>query len=531
VSRGHAPAPADPGRPKVTPALIGATGVPLGIVIVSTAIDGDPQPFTMLFGVVIVAAAFALPHRQRGPLILWAIVGWGASLWFGGVRDATALVTQLGGAFLLALVALRTTSALEAALRIERSASRASRTRASLLASVLKLQSLEPQAVAEAVVTGVRDAGLDDAVLRVVDGQELRTIAVRTAEGVTPPPSTIGIADGLAGHACRSGQVEVVDDYGAYPGALSGHGDLRGMIAAPVHVDGELTAVLIGARRSYGLTALQRQAVVLLAEEAGVALGRARRFAADAATVAQLRRLDERTHDFVSTVSHELRTPMTVITGLGQTLARRWDDLDPTRRADLLRRIDENADRLAVMVRSLVDTSALERGQLVARSEPFDLGACIAQVMGRLGPLLEEHRTTIDVPEGTWVLADPSLLEHVVENLLSNAARHTPAGTLVAVVADVRGDEVEVVVADDGPGIDPADLPHVLERFYRAGQPTTRPSGGLGLGLALSQQVLNAHDRELTVASSPGEGTRFVFRLPVHQGRGTEEGRVTAAGR
>jgi signal transduction histidine kinase len=196
-----------------------------------------------------------------------------------------------------------------------------------------------------------------------------------------------------------------------------------------------------------------------------------------------------------------------------------------------LRRIDENADRLAVMVRSLVDTSALERGQLVARSEPFDLGACIAQVMGRLGPLLEEHRTTIDVPEGTWVLAEPSLLEHVVENLLSNAARHTPAGTLVAVVADVRGDEVEVVVADDGPGIDPADLPHVLERFYRAGQPTTRPSGGLGLGLALSQQVLNAHDRELTVASSPGEGTRFVFRLPVHQGRGTEEGRVTAAGR
>jgi signal transduction histidine kinase len=529
VSRAGTVLPAA-GSPEVTPAVLGAAGVLVSVVLLVAALGEDPQRFTLVFGVVVVAAAFALPRRHRGPLILWALVGWAVSLWFGGVRDGTALATQLGGAVLIALVALRTTAALETALRIERTASRASRTRASLLASVLRLQSLEPQAIAEAVVTGVREAGLDDAVLRAVEAAELRTISVRTADGIATPPAVIGIDEGLAGIACRSGRVEVVDDYGTQPFALPGAGDLRGMIAAPVRVDGELTAVLIGARRAVGLTAVHRQAVELLAEEAGVAFGRARRFAADAATVSELRRLDERTHDFVSTVSHELRTPMTVITGLGQTLARRWEDLDGQRRADLLRRIDENADRLAVMVRSLVDTSALERGQLVVRAEPVDLATSVARVLGRLGPLLEEHRTSVEVPDGTWVVADPSLLEHVVENLLSNAARHTPPGTAVVVTVRAIDGEVELEVVDDGPGIDPADLPHVLERFYRAGEPTTRPSGGLGLGLALSQQVLRAHGRDLTVASAAGEGTRFAFRLPAHR-PGEVGGVVTAAGR
>jgi signal transduction histidine kinase len=518
------------GSPEVTPSLLGAAGVLVSVVLLVAALGEDPQRFTLVFGVVVVAAAFALPRRHRGPLILWALAGWAVSLWFGGARDGTTLATQLGGALLIALVALRTTAALETALRIERAASRASRTRASLLASVLRLQSLEPQAIAEAVVTGVREAGLDDAVLRVVEGAELRTISVRTAEGITAPPAVIGIDDGLAGIACRSGRVEVVDDYRTQPFALPGAGDLRGMIVAPVRVDGELTAVLIGARRAVGLTSVHRQAVELLAEEAGVAFGRARRFAADAATVAELRRLDERTHDFVSTVSHELRTPMTVITGLGQTLARRWEDLDGRRRADLLRRIDENADRLAAMVRSLVDTSALERGQLVVRAEPVDLATSVARVFGRLGPLLEDHRTSVEVPDETWVVADPSLLEHVVENLLSNAARHTPPGTAVVVTVRELDDEVELEVVDDGPGIDPADLPHILERFYRAGEPTTRPSGGLGLGLALSQQVLRAHGRDLTVASAAGEGTRFAFRLPAHR-PDEAGGAVTAAGR
>lgn len=504
-------------NPPLLPAVIGAIGVAAGVVALAVGSRLDVQRLTIIFGVVIVAAAFALPERHRLPLILWSLLGWGAALAIDGVDDPVVLATQMGGAGGLAYVALLCTGSLEDALAIEREASRDSRTRASLLASVLRLQALEPAAVAQAVVRGAREVGLDSATLRVVDGPDLRLVAARPLDGLDPP-LRLKSDRGLASLARRTGRPVVVSEYGAHPASIPEGGPLRGAIATPIVVEGEIAAVLVAGRRETGLTWLQVEAIELLAEEAGLALGRARRFAADASTVAELRRLDERTHDFVSTVSHELRTPMTVIDGLGQTLARRWDDLLPERRADLLRRIDQNAERLAVMVRSLVDTSALDRGELVAQTSRVGLAACVNAVLGRLASLFEEHPVRVHVDEDLAVDADPSLLEHVIENLLSNAARHTPPGTQVWIRASPDGDDVEIVVADDGPGIPREDLPHVLERFYRAGQPTTRPSGGLGLGLALSQQVLQAHGSDLEVRSGPGGGTSFGFRLQAAPG-------------
>jgi signal transduction histidine kinase len=496
------------------PAVIGALGVLAGVITLTVATTLDAPRLTICFGVVIVAAAFALPERQRLPLIGWALLGWALTLLIDGTVTPVEGVTQLLGAVALAYVALLCTGSLEAALAVERDAARASRTRAALLASVLRLQALEPVAVADAVVRGVREAGFDSALLRVIDGPDLRLVAARPLPG-EDPPLRLAPGQGIVSVARRTGEPVVVREYGQHPARIRGQEQLRGAVAMPVFVDGAMAAVLFAGRRAPGLTPLQLQAIELLADEAGIALARARRFAADASTVAELRRLDDRTHDFVSTVSHELRTPMTVIDGLGQTLHRRWDDLPPDRRADLLRRIDENAERLAVMVRSLVDTSALDRGQLVARTKEVDLQASIEAVLGRLGPVTEQHPVHLEVVEDVTVEADPSLLEHVIENLLTNAARHTPAGTQVWVRARREGDEVAVEVADDGPGIAPEDLPHVLERFYRAGEPTTRPSGGLGLGLALSQQILRAHGRELMVRSELGRGTAFAFRLPI----------------
>jgi signal transduction histidine kinase len=499
-------------EPPVAPVVSGFIGVVAGGLMLTLGPSVDTRALTIIFGVVIVAAAFALPGPQRLPLIVWSLIGWGATLLLIGVRDPVVLATQLGGAGLLAFVALLCTGSLEAALAVEREASAESRTRASLLASVLRLQALEPAAVDQALVRGAREAGFDSAILRAVDGADLRLVAARPIAGADPP-IRLGPGRGLAGVTRRTGRTVVVAEYQEHPQRLAASGDLRGAIGAPIFVDGELSAVLVAGRRAPGLTPLQVEAIELLAEEAGIALSRARRFAADASTVAELRRLDDRTHDFVSTVSHELRTPMTVINGLGQTLQRRWDDLTPARRADLLRRIDQNADRLAVMVRSLVDTSALDRGHLVAMTSPVDLAGLVGAVLGRLAPLFAEHPIEVEIEEGLLVEADPSLLEHVIENLLSNAARHTPPGTRVRVRAATDEPDVDIEVADDGPGIPEADLPHVLERFYRAGEPTTRPSGGLGLGLALSQQVLQAHGRELSVRSEPGEGTSFRFQL------------------
>jgi signal transduction histidine kinase len=109
------------------------------------------------------------------------------------------------------------------------------------------------------------------------------------------------------------------------------------------------------------------------------------------------------------------------------------------------------------------------------------------------------------------------LLEHVVENLLTNVAKHTPQGTAVRLSAERVGRRVRIEVRDEGPGIAPEDLPHVLDRFYRGGAPTRRTSSGLGLGLALARQIVGAHGGELTVESAPGAGTVFRFDLPAFE--------------
>jgi signal transduction histidine kinase len=238
-----------------------------------------------------------------------------------------------------------------------------------------------------------------------------------------------------------------------------------------------------------------------------------------------------RTQDFISTVSHELRTPLTVIQGLGQTLSRRWDDLEDARRADLLGRIDANAERLTVMVRSLLDTSAMEEGRLDLCPQPLPLRATIVRLLHRLATVTAAHPVELLVADDLEVVVDPGLFEHVIENLLTNVAKHTPQGTRVRVAAVPRDGQVRVEVSDDGPGIAEEDLPHVLDRFFRGGAPTRRTSSGLGLGLALAEQIVRAHGSALEVLSEPGEGTTFRFAVPDSSDQGVTTAEVTAADR
>lgn len=475
----------------------------------------------LVFGIVAVVGAFRLPRLERILLAVVAVGGWGTTLVLVGAAPAV-LIAHAGGAALVAVAALQTTRAREIAIADERGAAAAATTRTGLLSTVLRLQSLEPEAVLVAVVNGARDAGFASAVLRVPYADQLLLAAASPAFGETPP-AAVG-EDSVAGVAWRAGRPVVAGDRagGGAAGGPGGAPPLLAAVAAPVLVDDEVAAVLVARVHEPEISTARRDAFDLLVAEAGVALGRARRFAADAATVNELRRLEGLTHDFVSTVSHELRTPMTVIAGLGNTLASRWDDLAAPQRADLLRRIEGNAERLSVMVRSLIDTSALERGQLVAAPSSVPLRPLVAGVVHRLATVLDGYEVAEDVPADLVVDADPGLLAHVLENLLTNVARHTPVGTRASVRARRSGDEVEVTVTDDGPGIAAVDLPHVLDRFYRAGEVTTRSAGGLGLGLALSQQILEAHGRELELRSREGAGTVFTFRLPAaaHADRG-----------
>jgi|GEM_PF-6034346 len=229
----------------------------------------------------------------------------------------------------------------------------------------------------------------------------------------------------------------------------------------------------------------------------------------------RLTELDRAKDDFVSTVSHELRTPLTVIQGLGGMLDTRWDDLGDDRRRDVARRLGANARALQGIVTTLLDLARIERGGLDPVAEPVRLRGAVEESLLRLEPLLQEHVVSVDVAEPVVVSTDPRLLERVLDNLLTNAARHTSAGTPVRVRARPEGSAVRVEVADDGPGVRPEELDRLTDQFYRAGQASSSAAAeSVGLGLALVHDVLVALGSRLEVGSQAGRGMTFSFLLP-----------------
>jgi signal transduction histidine kinase len=228
-------------------------------------------------------------------------------------------------------------------------------------------------------------------------------------------------------------------------------------------------------------------------------------------------------------VAHDLRTPVTVIQGTTDALL---DGVYPPTE-EHLRSIRQETERLGQLVRDLRDVSLSDSGQLRLERRPVpvvDLAArAVARaerVAARRGVGLRLRPVDDQGWEATSVLVDPARVDQVLDNLLGNAVRFTPAGGEVTVdirrLPAVSGDaeEVAVSVTDTGPGIAPDDLPHVFDRFYRADPARSREadgdgSAGSGLGLAIVKGLVEAHGGRVRVESEPGQGARFTFTLPV----------------
>lgn len=253
----------------------------------------------------------------------------------------------------------------------------------------------------------------------------------------------------------------------------------------------------------------------MLAQQGAVALENARRFEHQRRAMERLAELDRMKSDFLSNVSHELRTPLTVIAGIGRTLESGSERIGDDDRRDLLTRLNANATALDTLIGDLLDFGRLDSGQLQIQPASFDLHAIATGVVERLTSLFLRHTVRLEIQEGLSVFADRMLIERVIENLLSNAAKYSPPGSSVIVGAETVGREVVVSVTDDGPGIPNEELAHIGERFFRGGDPNTRSTRGSGLGLALASEVLDLHGTFLEVRSEVGKGSRFAFRLPL----------------
>ena len=285
-------------------------------------------------------------------------------------------------------------------------------------------------------------------------------------------------------------------------------------MATPIWVDGWLGGVLIGAStRSDRASHQEVKALELLAAHTGLAIENLRRFEQTLHTVERLEELDRLKDDFLATASHEIRTPLTVSLGSGLTLEGRWDDLDEPTRRELLSGINRNSRTLDGLVSSLLDFARLGAETQQLDFVPCSVGTLVDGVVDRLETLFADHALSIDISGQPEVVGDLGLLERVLANLLSNAATHTPPGTSVRVSATSERGTVIVAVEDDGPGIPQDDIRHLGERFYRGGDRNSRPTKGLGLGLALAREILELHGSVLEIESDPGRGSRFAFRL------------------
>jgi PAS domain S-box-containing protein len=221
--------------------------------------------------------------------------------------------------------------------------------------------------------------------------------------------------------------------------------------------------------------------------------------------------------EFLAVVSHELRTPLNAIMGWAQLLTQ--PDFDDRRRRRALETIERNALAMAQLIEDLLDMSRVISGKLRLNVEKVELARVVEAAVDTARPAANakgiEIVTNFDFPI-PFLMGDATRLQQVVWNLLSNAVKFTSKGGRVDVVLRAPDSAVEVAVSDTGSGIAPAFLPFVFEAFRQEDAGATRLRGGLGLGLAITQELVELHGGSVTAASAgTGQGATFTVRLPI----------------
>ena len=236
----------------------------------------------------------------------------------------------------------------------------------------------------------------------------------------------------------------------------------------------------------------------------------------------QLAQLDSARKEFVANASHELRTPLFSIAGFLELLDD--EDLDESTRREFLATTRSQVDRLTNLATDLLDLSRMDAGRIRIEREEVGLAEVARQVSEDFFALADSsgHTLLIDVDEGAWAFADEERIQQIVRALTGNALLHTPAGTTVRLRVERRGSRVALTVEDDGPGIPPAHVERIFQRFYRVegGQ-----ASGSGLGLAIARELAGRMGGTVSVVSRPG-ATAFTLELPAAPAETREPARI-----
>ena len=234
------------------------------------------------------------------------------------------------------------------------------------------------------------------------------------------------------------------------------------------------------------------------------------------ATLERLSAAFTRQHRFTADASHELRTPVTAILGqAGLALSR---PRTPAAYQETLQRIQSEAERMQRLIGRLLALARAESGQQVLSFAPTDLSALLLTLTESVAPNIEATnvRLALHTPSSLIVITDADSLTQILLNLLENAIAYTEQG-VIDVSLTAHSDRVVIQISDEGPGMDPKDLPLIFEPFYRADPSRQREKGSVGLGLALAHELTQLLGGHIEAANRPTGGAVFTVSLPVQQ--------------
>ena len=226
----------------------------------------------------------------------------------------------------------------------------------------------------------------------------------------------------------------------------------------------------------------------------------------------ELRQQIQLQDDFVSTISHELRTPLGFIKGYSTSLLREDTSWDPETQREFLIIIDEEADRLSLLIENVLESARLQSKTLPLRFQPLRLDAVLRDVSTRIRSRYKDLDVSLDLQSSATIHADGVRIAQVFENLFTNAVKYATGSPIIVGLKQVAGTLI-VAFTDHGPGIPAESLPLIFERFYRV---RSEKVTGTGLGLYICKQIIEAHRGKIWAESTPGQGTTFFIELPIN---------------
>jgi signal transduction histidine kinase len=231
----------------------------------------------------------------------------------------------------------------------------------------------------------------------------------------------------------------------------------------------------------------------------------------------ELKQSDELRRELIANVSHDLRTPLATLQGYIETLLIKGSQYTEEERQGYLETAIGHCQRLSKLVSELLELAKLDSSEMRVNFEPFSLPELVQDVVQKFKLRAEEKHIEIISnleDELPFVNADIALVERALENLIENAIRFTPIDGTITIKLALKKD-ILAQISDTGPGIPKEELPHIFKRFYHADRSRKGTEGHSGLGLAITQKIIELHQGSIHVTSSPGAGTSFTFSLPV----------------